>query len=87
VARRVGVIAIAADAVTDMAALQTKLPHITLVSDTTLAASRSWGLLVAGGEHPDPGTFIVAGGKVTYRRLEDRRGDWPTYAELRSALQ
>jgi hypothetical protein len=81
------VVAIAADAVTDMAALQTKLPHITLVSDTTLGASKAWGLLLAGGEHPNPGTFVVAGGTITYRRLEDRRGDWPTYAELAAALR
>ena len=80
-------VAIAADAVTDMAALQTKLPRITLVSDTTLAASKAWGLLLAGGEHPNPGTFVVAGGTNTYRRLEDRRGDWPTYAELAAALR
>ena len=80
-------VAIAADAVTDMAALQTKLPRITLVSDTTLAASKAWGLLLAGGEHPNPGTFVVAGGTITYRRLEDRRGDWPTYAELAAALR
>ena len=70
-----------------MAALQTKLPRITLVSDTTLVASKAWGLLLAGGEHPNPGTFVVAGGTITYRRLEDRRGDWPTYAELAAALR
>jgi len=70
-----------------MAGLQTRVPHITLVSDTTLAASRAWGVLVPGGENPSPGTFVVAEGKITFRRLETRAGDWPRYAELSAALR
>ena len=81
-----GIVAVSADEVSETAGLQTRVPHVALYADTTLAATKAWGLLVPGGEHPSPGTFIVADGKVTYRRLEDRRGDWPAYRELAAAL-
>lgn len=69
-----------------MASLQTRLPAIALVSDPALAGLRAWGVLVKGAEHPSPATFVVEGGKVTYRRLLEANGDWPTYAELSRAL-
>ena len=69
-----------------MAALQTKLPAIQLVSDPALVGLRAWGMLVPGAEHPSPGTFVVEGGKVTWRRLLEASGDWPGYPELARAL-
>jgi len=69
-----------------MAALQTTLPAITLVSDPTLAGLRAWGVLLRGAEHPSPATFVVTDGKITFRRLLEAGGDWPTYAELAPAL-
>jgi hypothetical protein len=82
------VIAIAADSVSDTAALQTKLPGITLLTDPEVAAAAAWGVRAAGAENPSPGTFVVGrDGLVTWRRLEDARGDWPTYPELAAALQ
>lgn len=78
--------AVAADEVEDMAALQTTLPAITLVSDPTLAGLQAWGVLIRGAEHPSPATFVVTNGKITYRRLLEAGGDWPSYAELSRAL-
>lgn len=70
-----------------MAALQPKLPGVTLMTDPGVAASAAWGVRVAGAENPSPGTFVVGrDGAVRWRRLEDKRGDWPTYAELAAAL-
>lgn len=70
-----------------MAALQPKLPRLTLLTDPGVAASAAWGVHVAGAESPSPGTFVVGhNGAVQWRRLEDARGDWPTYAELAAAL-
>ncbi len=69
-----------------MAALQTKLPRITLVTDPQFATSAAWGVHVPGAENPTPTTFIVAGGTIRWRYLANPRGDWPTYAELASAL-
>ena len=69
-----------------MAALQTKLPAITLVSDPVLDGVRAWGTLIPDAEHPSPATFIVSDGKVTWRRLLEASRDWPTYAELARAL-
>ena len=69
-----------------MAALQTTLPAIRLVSDPGLDGVRAWGTLIPGAEHPSPATFVVTDGKVTYRRLLEVNGDWPTYAELARAL-
>jgi hypothetical protein len=70
-----------------MAALQAKVPGVTLLTDPGVAASTAWGVHVAGAENPSPGTFVVGrDGAVQWRRLEDRRGDWPTYAELAAAL-
>jgi hypothetical protein len=70
-----------------MAALQAKVPGITLLADPAVAAATAWGVHVPGGESPSPGTFVVGrDGVVQWRRLEDARGDWPTYAELAAAL-
>lgn len=81
-------VAIAADSVSDMAALQAKLPKITLLTDLDQSAATAWGLHSPGAESPDPGTFVVdRDGAVRWRRLADSRGDWPTYAEVASALQ
>lgn len=80
-------VAIAADSVSDMAALQAKLPRITLLTDPRLAASTAWGVHVAGADSPSPGTFVVGrDGVVQWRRLADNRGDWPTYPEVAAAL-
>lgn len=85
--RDVAVIAIAADSVSDTAALQAKLPKITLLTDPGLTAVTAWGLRAAGAEEPSPGTFVIGrDGVVQWRRLEDSRGDWPTYPELTAAL-
>ena len=63
------------------------MPKVTLLIDPELAASTAWGVRVPGAESPSPGTFVVGrDGVVQWRRLEDKRGDWPTYAELAAAL-
>jgi hypothetical protein len=70
-----------------MAALQRKLPGVLLLTDPQLAASTAWGVHVPDADNPSPGTFVVGrDGVVQWRRLEDARGDWPTYAELAAAL-
>jgi peroxiredoxin len=70
-----------------MAALQRKAPGVTLLTDPGVAASTAWGVHVPGAESPSPGTFVVGrDGVVQWRRLEDKSGDWPTYAELSAAL-
>lgn len=70
-----------------MAALQTKLAKITLLTDLDLSTAAAWGLRQPGAEHPSPGTFVIGrDGAVQWRRLEDKRGDWPTYPELATAL-
>lgn len=69
-----------------MAALQTKVPAITLVSDPSLDGLRAWGTLIPGAEHPSPATFVVTDGKVTWRRLLEATGDWPSYPELARTL-
>ena len=70
-----------------MAALQPKVPGVTLLTDPGVAASTAWGVHVPGAESPSPGTFVVGrDGVVQWRHLEDKRGDWPTYAELAAAL-
>lgn len=80
-------VAIAADPVSDTAALQAKLPQLLLLTDPDLVATAAWGLRAAGADSPSPGTFIVdRDGAVQWRHLEDARGDWPTYAELAAAL-
>jgi peroxiredoxin len=85
--RDVGVVAIAADSVGDMASLQRKLPAITLLSDLDLAATAAWGQREPGATNPSPGTFVVSrDGIVRWRRLDEPSGDWPTYAELVAAL-
>jgi peroxiredoxin len=73
--------------VSDLAALQPKLPRLTLLTDPGVAASTAWGVHVPGADSPSPGTFVVGrDGVVQWRHLEDKRGDWPTYAELAAAL-
>jgi len=81
------VVAIAADSAGDMAALQTKLAKITLLTDLDLSVTTAWGLHVPGAESPSPGTFVVGrDGVVQWRRLADKGVDWPTYPELAVAL-
>jgi peroxiredoxin len=71
-----------------MASLQPKLPTVTLLTDPGLKAATAWGVSEAGAEVPSPATLVVGkDGVVTYRRLEDDRGDWPTYAEVAAALR
>lgn len=80
-------VAIAADSVSDTAALQAKLPRITLLIDPGVAAATAWDLHVPGADSPSPGTFVVGrDGSVQWRHLGDKRGDWPTYAEVAAAL-
>lgn len=81
-------VAIAADSVEDMAALQTKLPRLTLLTDLELRGAAAWGSHFPGSESPTPSTFIVGGdGVVRYRRFYAKGGDWPTYRELAAALE
>ena len=80
-------IAIAADGVPDMAALQSKLPGITLLTDPQLTAATAWGAHTPGAEIPSPATFVVGrDGVVQWRHLGDERSDWPAYAEVAAAL-
>lgn len=81
-------VAIAADSVDDLASLQAKLPPLTLLTDPGLLTSAAWHLQEPGAESPSPGTFVVArDGTVAWRRLADKTGDWPTYAELAAGLR
>lgn len=81
-------VAIAADSVADLALLQAKLAGLTMLTDPELTTASAWGLRVPGAESPSPGTFVVArDGAIQWLRLEDPRGDWPTYAELAAALR
>ena len=85
--RDVGVVAIAADKVADMAEVQAKLPRLLLLTDLDFSASTAWGVHLPDADSPSPGTFVVGrDGVIRWRRLEDPRGDWPTYAELAAAL-
>jgi len=71
-----------------MAALQTKLPGVTLVSDAKFLASDAWGRHIQGADSPSPATYVVDGnGVIEWRHLPDQNGDWPTYAELTAALK
>ena len=80
-------IAIAADSVSDTAALQPKVPGITLLTDLQLAAAKAWAVHVPGAESPSPGTFVVSrDGVVQWRHLGDEHGDWPKYPEVAAAL-
>jgi peroxiredoxin len=83
----VGLVAISADALDDLASLVPKLPSVTLLADPGLVATAAWGLRVPGAEAPSPGTFVIAGGAIAWRHLEGPSGDWPTYAELTAALR
>jgi peroxiredoxin len=87
-ARRINVVAIAADDVDDMAALQTRLPRLTLLSDAKLAGLTAWGVLYPGDEHPIPATFVVtADGTVRWRYLYQPAGDWPKFGDLDAATR
>lgn len=71
-----------------MAALQTTLKGVVLVSDAKLVASEAWGRHVQGADSPLPATYVVDGnGVIEWRHLPDQNGDWPTYAQLASALK
>lgn len=83
----VGVVAISADALADLASLVPRLPSVTLLADPGLVATTAWGLRVPGAEAPSPGTFVLANGAITWRHLEGPTGDWPSYAELAAALR
>jgi peroxiredoxin len=86
--RDIGLIAISADALDDLAALVPKLPNVRLLTDPGLVAASAWGLRVPGAEAPSPGTFVVGNdGVIAWRRLEQPHSDWPTYAELTAALR
>ncbi len=70
-----------------MASIQPKLPSFTLLTDPGLTTCDTWGLHAPGAENPSPGTFVVLrDGTIKWRRLEDSRGDWPTYPEVAAAL-
>jgi hypothetical protein len=70
-----------------MAALQTSLPAIRLMTDVRLVGLRAWGVLTRGAEHPSPATFVVGtDGVVIFRRLLEAEGDWPSYGELLRSL-
>lgn len=86
-ARDIAIVAIAADSPADTASLQARLPGLALLIDPQLAAAAAWGVRAAGADNPSPGTFVVGRDRaVRWLRLEDARGDWPTYAELAAAL-
>jgi hypothetical protein len=71
-----------------MAALQTKVPRLALLTDPKLTALTAWGVLFPGDEHPLPATFVVGkDGIVQWRYFVQRAGDWPPYAELLQALK
>ena len=85
--RDVGIVAIAADSVADMAALSAKLAGLTLLSDLDLSVAAAWGLRIPGAESPSPGTFVVSrDGLVQWSRPGDEHRDWPTYPEVAAAL-
>ncbi len=72
-----------------MVDLQNKLPALTLLADTDLSMTTTWGLHDPGADEGNPGTFVVTrDGKITFRQLEQQgKGDWPTYDELAAALK
>jgi hypothetical protein len=71
-----------------MAALQTRLPQVQLLSAVgNLGAVSAWGVLLQGAEHPSPATFVVdREGVVRWRYALNAAGDWPTIAQLSGAL-
>ncbi len=86
--RDIGLVAISADKLEDLAALVPRLPNVRLLTDPGLVAATAWGLRVPGAEAPSPGTFVVGkDGVIAWRRLEQPHSDWPTYAELTAALR
>jgi hypothetical protein len=69
-----------------MAALQTKLPGVLLLTDPKFQAGDAWGVHLTGADGPSPATYIVGGdGVIRWRKLPDSHGDWPTYDELAKA--
>jgi len=86
--RRIGLVAIAADEIADMAELQKRVPEVTLLADVKLSGSVAWGLVPAGAEESTAATFVIErDGSVRYRRLAAPTSDYPTYAELAAALR
>lgn len=72
----------------ETAKLQRKLPGITLVTDEPFTAADAWGVHERGGQSPIPSTFVVdETGRVTWRKLDDAAGDWPTFGQLDTALR
>ena len=71
-----------------MAALQTKLPQIRLLSAVqALPAMTAWGVLMPGAEHPSPATFVVdRAGLVRWRYGLQSTGDWPPVTRILQAL-
>jgi hypothetical protein len=71
-----------------MAALQTKLPRLQLLSAIREpSAMASWGVLMPGAEHPSPATFVVdRAGFVRWRYSLQSTGDWPQLTALTHAL-
>jgi len=82
------VVAIACDPIEDSAKLQAQVPAITVLTDLDKIATQAWGMLPAGGDEPDAGTFVVRrDGTITFRRLgDDLHGDWPSYGDLLAAV-
>ena len=80
------VIAIAADALRDTARLQVTLPALTLLTDPSMAVPAAWGQR-GDADTPWPGTYVVDdGGRITWRSVGVAGRDWPSWAELATAL-
>jgi hypothetical protein len=87
-AKGVAIYAVAADDQEHTADLQKTLGGVTLLRDEpSLASTAIWGLKVGDAEAPWPATYVIEqDGSIKWRHLRDEHGDWPTYAELASAL-
>jgi hypothetical protein len=71
-----------------MAALQTELAGVRLLTDPKFQAADAWGVHVPGADSPSPATYIVGGdGMILWRKLPDSHGDWPSYDELAVGLK
>jgi hypothetical protein len=58
-----------------------------LLTDPNVKAAAAWGVHEPGAENPTPSTFVVGSdGVVRWRKLPDDKGDWPSYADVASAL-
>ena len=63
------------------------MPAVTCLTDPGTKAASAWGVHEPGAENPTPSTFVVGGdGVVRWRKLADDKGDWPSYADVASAL-